>query len=93
MKLPASTSFSEIEIHRPPGFEVRPDLKPANSTQHNTNTGRDFRGHPRSQALRPGEQRDITTRPTTDLVDPISHATLAPLGLSHRPRLSSVWTA
>ncbi len=93
MKLTASSSFGRIEIDRPPGFEIRTDLNPANSTQHNANTGKDFRGHPRSQALRPGEHRDITTRPGTDLLAPISPTTLAPLGLSHRPGLSSVRTA
>jgi len=27
MKLPASSSFGRIEIHRPPGFETRPELQ------------------------------------------------------------------
>jgi hypothetical protein len=41
--LPPASSFGEIKIHRPPDFEIRPDLQPANSTQHNANTGNDFR--------------------------------------------------
>jgi hypothetical protein len=27
MNLPATSSFSNIEIHRPPGFETRPELQ------------------------------------------------------------------
>ena len=93
MKLPASSSFSKIEIHRPPGCEICPDLQPANSTQHNANTGNDFRRRRRSETLSPGEQRDVAARPADHIPAPISPTTFAPLGLSHRPGLSSVRTA
>jgi len=88
-----SCSFSKIRIHRPPGFETPPELQPAHCPQHNGNSGNDFRRHARSQTLCRQSKRDVTTRPATHLPVPISHTTLAPLGLSHRPGLSSVWTA
>ncbi|MGV2336312.1 MAG UNVERIFIED_CONTAM: hypothetical protein LVR18_20130 [Planctomycetaceae bacterium] len=93
MKLLPTSSFSEIEIHRPPGFETHPDRKSAHSTEHNANTGNDFRQRQRSETLSPGEQRDVAVRPADHIPSPISPTTLAALGLSHRPLLSSVRTA
>ena len=92
-KLPPSSSLGKIEIHRPPGFETQPNLQPSHFPQHNANPGSDFRRHPRSQTLCRRRKREITIRPANHLPVPISPATLAPLGLSHRPGLSSVWTA
>jgi hypothetical protein len=48
---------------------------------------------PRSDTPRLHEQRDVEGRPAAHLPAPTSPTTLAPLGLSHRPGLSSVWTA
>ena len=92
-KLRPSSSFRKIEIHRPPGFETQPERQPAPSPQYNGNSGNDFRRHPRSQTLCHSSNREITTRHGRHLLAPISPATLAPLGLSHCPGLSSVWIA
>jgi hypothetical protein len=92
-KLPQASSFSEIEIHRPSCFETPPDLQLARSTQYNANTGNDFRRGQRSETLSLHEQRDVEGHPAAHLPARISPATLAPLGLSHRPGLSAVWTA
>jgi len=80
-----SSSFSKIEIHRPQGFKNPRELHRSHPTQHNANSDRDFRGHPRSHTLCRRSKRDITISPATRDPAHIFPATLALLGLSHRP--------